>query len=64
MKVSKNSKFPTHKKSFENPKRPNLSDFQTSIVEKHQEIFVKKKIFGKKVLQCQKNRKGGPLGIF
>ena len=75
MKVKKNSKYQTHKKSIKLTKNLNdgtgalkgdLSHFWTSIVAKHQKIeegpFGEKKI-PKKVSQCRKNWKGGPFGV-
>ena len=71
MKVSKNSKYQTHKKSFKTLttkmtrkvlKGGTQSDFSTSIVAKHQKI--EGGHFGgkmKKVSQCRKKLKGGTL---
>ena len=69
MKVSKNSKYLTHKMSIELTKNPNdptgsLSHFLTSIVAKHQKTEGGKISCLKKVSQCRKKLKGGTLWYF
>ena len=75
MKVSKNSKYQTHKKSIKLTKNPNdrtgalkegtFSDFLTTIVAKHQKIEGDPlgKFF-RKQSQCRKNLKGILWGFF
>ena len=71
MKMSKNSKYQTHKKSFKTlskkPKRPNWrarSDFKTSIVAKHEKIEggpFGKTFFQTKIRTTPKTLKRGTL---
>ena len=70
MKVSKNSKYQTHKKSIKLTKNPNDGNgahFQHPLLQNIKKLKggpFGEKNFPKKVLQCRKKLKGGPFGIF